>query len=53
MLAGAEIIISLVVGLSVLVLVTGVRAIVASGEPVDHLGDIKTEIRCKCGPANA
>lgn len=37
MLAGTQIIISLVVGLSVLALVTGVRAIVAPGEPVDHL----------------
>jgi tight adherence protein C len=37
MLAGAQVIISLVVGLSVLALVAGVRAVVASGEPVDHL----------------
>jgi len=37
MLAGTQVIISLVVGLSVLALVTGVRAIVAPGEPVDHL----------------
>jgi tight adherence protein C len=37
MLAGAQVIISLVVGLSVLALITGVRAIVAPGEPVDHL----------------
>jgi tight adherence protein C len=37
MLAGAQVIISLVVGLSVLALVTGLRAIVAPGEPVDHL----------------
>jgi tight adherence protein C len=37
MLAGAQVIISLVVAVSVLALVTGVRAIVASGEPVDHL----------------
>lgn len=37
MLIGAQLLLSLVVGLSVLALVTGVRGIVSPGESVDHL----------------
>lgn len=37
MLAGAPLIVSLIVGLSVLAMIAGVRAMVTAGEPVDHL----------------